>query len=419
MEEQRGGFFYGWVIVFAGLILSLIMFGVVDSFGVMFKPISEQFSWDRGTISVASMMNWISFGVATLLFGALSDRFGSRRIMILGGLIFVAGTLLLSQIQSLWQLYLYFGILLAIGRAAAGVPLMALVTKWFVRNQGLALALAQSQNVGPAVFAPLSVFLLAHYGWRGAYLWLGVGALLIIPMALLMRDHSTSRVPGRSLPSGGVSHLTSHTPLAGVTLSEAVRTRAFWTLNLMVLGCCTCHSCILLHGINHMTDVGLPAATAAQVSATMAICGMIGKIANGLLADRIGAKWAIAGFLGLQALMLPLFIEAHTVPTFFTWAVLFGLGYGGPMPVYAMLFREYFGTRSIGTILGVFFMIASLGMGLGGLMGGVMYNHFGSYALPFLTSTGTGLISALLALTLPSSKKREVTVTPQMVLQPS
>jgi MFS family permease len=136
MEEQRGGFFYGWVIVFAGLILSLIMFGVVDSFGVMFKPISEQFHWDRGTISVASMVNWIAFGLGTLLFGTLSDRFGSRRIMIVGGLIFIAGTLLLSRIQSLWQLYLSFGVLLAIGRAAAGVPLMALVTKWFVRNQG-------------------------------------------------------------------------------------------------------------------------------------------------------------------------------------------------------------------------------------------------------------------------------------------
>jgi MFS family permease len=420
MEEQRGGFFYGWVIVFAGLILSLIMFGVVDSFGVMFKPISEQFHWDRGTISVASMVNWVAFGLGTLLFGTLSDRFGSRRIMIVGGLIFIAGTLLLSQIQSLWQLYFSFGVLLALGRAAAGVPLMALVTKWFVRNQGLALALAQSQNVGPAIFAPLSVFLLTGYGWRGAYLWLGVGACLIIPMALLMRDHSTSRAPRRSSPpAGGSTHLTSHAPLAGASLSEAVRTRAFWTLNLMVLGCCACHSCILLHGINHMTDVGLTAAVAARVSATMAICGMVGKIVNGLLADRIGAKWAIAGFLGLQAVMIPLFIEAHTVPTFFTWAVLFGFGYGGPMPVYAMLFREYFGTRSIGTILGVFFMIASLGMGSGGLMGGVMYNHFGSYAVPFLTSTGTGLISAFLALTLPSSKKREVTVAPRMVLQPS
>jgi len=417
-SEQRGGLFYGWVIVFAGLVLSLIMFGVVDSFGVMFKSISEQFHWDRGTVSVASMVNWVAFGLGTLLFGVLSDRFGSRQIIIIGGVIFIVGTLLLSQIQSLWQLYLCFGVLLALGRSAAGVPLTALVTRWFTRHQGLALALAQSQNVGPAVFAPLSVFLLAQYGWRGTYLWLGIGALLILPMALLMRDHHESHHT-TTPDTAGREHPHSVPMQTHSTLSEAMRTRVFWTLNLMVLGCCVCHSCILLHGINHMTDVGLSAATAAQVSATMAICGMIGKIANGLLADRIGAKWAVAGFLGLQALMIPLFIEAHTAPTFFTWAVLFGFGYGGPMPVYAMLFREYFGTRSIGAILGVFFMIASLGMGSGGLMGGVMYNYFGSYALPFLTSTGTGLISAFLALTLPATKKPEPSAAPQMILQPS
>jgi MFS family permease len=420
-SEQRSGFFYGWVIVGAGLVLSLIMFGVVDAFGIMFKPIAEQFHWDRGTISVASMINWISFGLGNLVFGTLSDRFGSRRILIVGGLLFITGTLLLSQIQSLWQLYLCFGVVMALGRSAAGVPLTALITKWFTRNQGLALALAQSQNVGPAVFAPLSVFLLAGYGWRGTYVWLGLGALLIIPMALLMRDHSTGKTPERSLSPGvrSPSRLTSHAPLAGMSLSEAARTRAFWTLNLMVLGCCVCHSCILLHGINHMTDVGLTASVAARVSATMALCGMAGKITNGLLADRIGAKWAIAGFLGLQAIMIPFFLEAHSAPSFFAWAVIFGFGYGGPMPVYAMLFREYFGTRSIGAILGVFFMIAALGMGSGGLMGGVMYNLFGSYAVPFLTSTGTGIISALLALTLPAAKRAESTVTPHLVLQPS
>src|SRR5262249_57195763 len=110
----------------------------------------------------------------------------------------------------------------------------------------------------------------------------------------------------------------------------------------MAPGCCPCHSCILLHGINHMTDVGLTAAVAARVSATMAVCGMVGKIVNGLLADRIGAKWAIAAFLGLQAVMIPLFIEAHTAPTFFTWAVLFGFGYGGPPPGVPLPFPPQF-----------------------------------------------------------------------------
>ncbi len=415
---SAGGVFYGWVIVFAGLVLSLIMYGVIEAFGVMFKPIVAEFQWDRGTVSVASMLNWLSFGLAGLLCGVLSDRFGSRWVMIGGGIVFIIGTFLMSQIEALWQLYFFFGVLIAAGRSAAGVPLTALVTKWFVRNQGLALAIAQSQNVGSAVFAPLSVFLLTAYGWRGAYVGMGLIALLIIPLALLMREYRACQEPGPSQRSQA-RQAAVPTRLPGLSLGEAMRTRSFWTLNFMVIGCCVCHSCILLHGVSHMTDTGLAASAAARVVATMAIFGMVGKIANGLLADRIGAKWALAGFLGLQAIMIPLFIEARTTPTFYTWAVLFGLGYGGPMPVYAMLFREYFGLRSIGTILGVFFMVASVGMGSGGLMGGMMHTSFGSYAAPFLTSTATGLIAAILALTLPSPKREAPAVAPRLALQTS
>ena len=418
MERPQPKFFYGWVIVFAGLVLSLIMFGIVDAFGVMFKPISEQFQWGRDTISVASMINWICFGLGNLLCGVLSDRFGSRRLMLIGGVLFIIGTLLMSQVQSLWQLYLFFGVIMALGRSAAAVPLTVLVTKWFTHNQGLALAIAQSQNVGPAVFAPLSVFLLSRLDWHGAYLWLGIGALLIIPMALLMRDYQegVDTMPVRAGSNGPRQAVMPHIHL---TLSQAMRTRVFWTLNLMVLGCCVCHSCILLHGFNHMTDVGLQAATASKVAAVMAIAGMVGKIMCGMLADRIGGKWAMVLFLTLQAVVIPIFVNAHAVPTFFMWAVLFGIGFGGPMPVYAMLFREYFGTRSIGAILGVFFMIAAVGMGSGGLMGGIMYKMFGGYALPFLTSSGMGIMSAVLALTLPAPQRESVRTAPRAVLQPS
>ncbi|MCS6925219.1 MAG: MFS transporter [Candidatus Binatia bacterium] len=418
--EQPRRVFYGWIIVFAGLVLSLIMYGIVEAFAVMFKPITQEFHWDRGTVSAASLVNWISFGVASLMCGALSDRFGSRRVMVVGGVLFVAGTFLMSQITALWQLYLFFGVMIAAGRSAAGVPLTALVTKWFTRHQGLALAIAQSQNVGSAVFAPLSVALLLHYGWRGAYIWLGAIALLILPLTLLMRDHETSRTPTRSVSpaaeQGG--RLSAYGQLPGLTLGQAVRTREFWTLNLMVLGCCICHSCILLHGINHMTDAGLAASVAARVVAVMSVCGMIGKIANGVLADKIGAKWAIAFFLALQALMIPFFLGAHHPVSFYSWAVLFGIGYGGPMPVYAMLFREYFGLRSIGALLGIFFMVAAVGMGSGGMMGGVLYTLFGDYVAPFLTSTSTGLFSALLALTLPTTK-RDPALTPRVAVQTS
>ena len=407
---------YGWVIVFAGLIISLCMYGVIESFAIMFKPIAEQFAWDRGTVSVASMISWTSFGISSLICGRLSDRFGSKWVIITGGLFFVAGTFLMSQVQSLWQLYVYFGVVLAIGRSATGVPMVALVTKWFVKRQGLALAIAQSQNVGSAVFAPLAVFLLAHNDWRWSYIWLGVITLIVLPLSILMRDKKIE--PARAQPTG-FTRADVHATTPGMTLGEAMRTRAFWTLNLMVLGCCMCHSCILLHGFNHMTDVGVLESVAARVVMLMAVSGMIGKIINGLLADRIGAKWAIALFLGLQAVMIPFFIEARQAPSFYSWAILFGLGFGGPMPVYAMLFREYFGTRAIGTILGAFFMVASIGMGSGGMMGGFLHSEFGDYVVPFLTSTSTGTLAAILALTLPSSARVARMPVPQVSLQTS
>ena len=412
-QEQSS---YGWVIVFAGLVISLCMYGVIESFAIMFKPIAEQFAWDRGTVSVASMISWTSFGISSLICGRLSDRFGSKWVIITGGLFFVAGTFLMSQVQSLWQLYVYFGVVLAIGRSATGVPMVALVTKWFVKRQGLALAIAQSQNVGSAVFAPLAVFLLAHNDWRWSYIWLGVITLIVLPLSILMRDKKIE--PARAQPTG-FTRADVHTTTPGMTLGEAMRTRAFWTLNLMVLGCCMCHSCILLHGFNHMTDVGVLESVAARVVMLMAVSGMIGKIINGLLADRIGAKWAIALFLGLQAVMVPFFIEARQAPSFYSWAILFGLGFGGPMPVYAMLFREYFGTRAIGTILGAFFMVAAIGMGSGGMMGGFLHSEFGDYVVPFLTSTSTGTLAAILALTLPSSARVARMPVPQVSLQTS
>ena len=423
--EQPEQSSYGWVIVGAGLVISLCMYGVIESFAIMFKPIAAQFEWDRGTVSVASMISWISFGISSLVCGRLSDRFGSKWVIITGGLFFVTGTFLMSQVQSLWQLYAVFGVVLAIGRSATGVPMVALVTKWFVKRQGLALAIAQSQNVGSAVFAPLVVFLLANNDWRWSYIWLGVVTLVVVPLSLLMRDKkvesttATEGLSGSALKHAPTAASTSASAAPGLTLGEAMRTRAFWTLNFMVLGCCICHSCILLHGFNHMTDVGVLESVAARVVMLMAIFGMIGKIANGLLADRIGAKWAIAIFLGLQAVMIPFFIEARQAPSFYSWAVLFGLGFGGPMPVYAMLFREYFGTRAIGTILGVFFMVAAIGMGSGGMMGGVFYNFFGDYSVPFFTSSSTGMISAILALTLPSPKREVQVPTPQVALQTS
>ena len=393
------GIFYGWVIVFAGLALSMIIYGIVESFGIVFKSIALEFSWGRGAVATASMINWITFGVSSLACGVLCDRFGSRRVILGGSLVSVGATLLMSQVRELWHLYVIFGVLLAIGRAAVHVSMAVLVTRWFTRHQGLALSIAQSQNVGLALFAPLCAWLLTDYGWRGAYLWFGALAVLMVPLALLMRDAPAAAAgePGTGRPGQPAG--------PDLTLGQALRTREFWTLAIAAMGCCLAHSDLLLHGVSHMTDVGLDAPVAARVIAVMAVCGMAGKIASGLLADRFGAKWTIAGFLLLQACMIVFFVDARHPPAFYLWAVLFGVGFAGPMPIYAMLFRQYFGIRSIGSLLGFFFILSSLGMGGGGLMGGMLHSASGSYALPFLISAAGGFAAFLLVLTLPSTRR--------------
>ena len=238
------------VIVGAGLCITMVMYGVIEVFGIMFKPLAMECRWDRGTVSAAAFVNWIAFGASSLACGALSDRFGSQRVMLGGAVIFVAGTVLMSQVEQLWQLYLFFGVMLAVGRAAAGVPLTVLVTRWFTRNQGLALSLSQSQNVGSVIFAPLAVMLIANYGWRGAYMWLGAGALVIIPLALLMRD--AKPVPKKVYASPEAEAEAERRAGPQLTLREAMRHRVFWTLNFATMCCCITHSDILLHGANFM-----------------------------------------------------------------------------------------------------------------------------------------------------------------------
>lgn len=404
--NRRGlrGIYYGWVIVFGGLLLTLIMYGVAESFAIMFKPLAFDLAADRGAVSIAFTINWIAFGVASLAGGMLTDRFGSRPVMVTGAILFVAGTLLMSQVRSLWQLYLFFGILMAVGRAACHVPLAVLVTKSFVRNQGLALAISQSQNVGLAFFAPLSAFLLIGYGWRGTYLWLGLGTALMIPLALLMRESRQAAEPAPAKAASGAD--AAVLPRADFTLKQALRTREFWTISVAAMGCCVAHSDILLHGVSYMTDCGISAPVAANVVGLMAVFGMIGKISSGLLADRIGARWALVGFLTLQAVMILFLLAAREPASFYLWAVLFGVGFAGPMPIYSMLFRQYFGTRAIGSLLGSFFILSSFGMGMGGLMGGVLHGMLGSYTVPFLISAGGGFMAAILILTLPSAGRR-------------
>ena len=385
---------YGWVVVVAGFFITLMIWGINTSLGVFFKPLVQSFQWSRGQTSLIWSINFLTFGVLALPVGPFTDRFGARKIMLIGGCLFCLGIIFSSQATSLWHLFILFGMLGSIGFVSTVFPLVVTVARWFDKRQGLAIGLAQSRAIGTFFISPLAAWLVASSGWQHAFLVLGVLSLITIdPLTFLIREPQTS-APEVS------TELQEPDPSQDFNLSEALRTRTYWSLKLMVLGCCICHSFLLLHLVNYLTDQGLTISRAAMFYGLLGVTATFGRISNGLCADRFGAKPAIASFLFVQGLGVLLFLRPDQNWLLYLGIIVWGMAQGGPMSCYPMLYRKYFGKRHLATLMGGFYAIGGLGMALGGLLGGVLYDVNGSYQLSFVISLIGGVGAAFIAMTL-------------------
>ncbi len=385
---------YGWVVVGAGFIITMIVYGINFSLAVFFKPFMQSFSWGRGQTSLIFAGSSVTFSLLSLFIGPLTDRFGARIIMLTGTCIFSLGILLSSQATSLWHLFLFYGMLGSVGLVSTMLPLAVTVTRWFDQRQGLALGLAQAFQVGTFAISPLAAWLIANYGWQQAFLVLGMMALVVVvPLTVFIREPKVIAVTVSQEGSASAPSQDFH-------LRQALRTRSFWSLKLMVLGCCICHSFLLLHLINYLTDHGLTVSRAAVLFGLLGAASGVGKIANGLCADRFGAKPAITGFLLAQGLGVLLFLRPDQLWLLYLGCIVWGMAQGGPMSCYPMLYRKYFGKRYLATLMSGFYAIGALGMALGAFLAGVFYDAMGSYQLSFIISLIGGVGAAFIASTL-------------------
>jgi MFS family permease len=395
VSERKTDASYGWVVVGAGLIITMIVFGINFSLAVFFKPLLQSFDWGRGQTSLIWAANWVAFAVLAILIGPLTDRFGARKTMFTGVCLFSVAILFPSRASSLLHLSLLFGVVGSIGFVSTLVPLVVTITRWFAQRQGLALGLTQSFNTGTFVISPLVAWLVTDYGWQQAFLVLGVLALItVVPLTVLVRE--PKGLPAASVPQ----EQEASDPSQDFHLREALQTRTFWSLKLMVLGCCTCHSFLLLHLVNYLTDQGFAMSRAAMLFGLMGLASAAGKIANGLCADRFGAKPAIAGFLFVQGLGVLLFLRPDQTWLLYIGIIVWGMAMAGPMSCYPMLYQKYFGNRHLGTLMSGFFTVGGVGMAFGGVLAGVIYDVTGGYQLAFTVSVVGGVGAALIATTL-------------------
>ncbi len=386
---------YRWVIVGVGAFMGCVAIGSIFSLPVFVQPMSVSTGWSRTEISLAMTFDFLTMGIAAFGWGMVLDRFGPRPVLLAGSTILGLGLVLASRAATVGQFQLLYGVLVGAGGGAIFAPLMATVTGWFDRQRSLAVSLVSAgMGVAPMTVAPIAARLVSTYDWRFSQLLIGLAVwLLLIPAAFLVR-----RAPG--LVGGPVgTHTAGRAAEPGMTVRAALTSPQFGVLALTYFLCCATHSGPLFHTVSYAISCGLSVAAAVSIYSVEGLSGLAGRIVFGLLGDKFGAKRTFVSGLLLQAAAVGCYFFVREQFEFYFVAVAFGFAYAGVMPLYAVLVRENFPLPIIGTVVGAASMASSLGMALGPLAGGIIFDRFGTYGWLYICSVVLGLAAAAVMLT--------------------
>ena len=395
---------YRWVIVGVGALMTCVAIGAMFSLAVFLQPMSAETGWSRAGISSAMTLNFLIMGAGAFGSGAASDRFGTRIVVLIGALLLGLALVLASRAASLVQFQLTYGILVGLAASAFFAPMIAAATAWFESNRGLAVSLVSAgMGVAPMTISPLARWLISTYDWRAAMLMIGILAwILLLPAALLVRR-----------PPAPAANATGSVPGAHgdrISAAQAFRSPQFLVLGLTFFACCAAHSGPIFHLVSYAMLCGVAPMAAVSVYSVEGLAGLGGRLFLGVLADRFGAKLILIIGLAVQALAIGTYVFVSRLGEFYALAVVFGAAYGGVMPLYAVLAREYFGQHVMGTVFGAATMLSSIGMAFGPLAGGWVFDAFNAYGWLFIGSFAVGIGAVAVALAFPPLPQRQLQV---------
>ena len=406
--EKTHRFYYGWVIVSVSFLTLFLVLGIRFSSGVFYVAILKEYGWARAETAGAFSIAMLVHAFFAIVSGSLIDRFGPRILFPLGATFLAVGLAAASRITAIWHLYLFFGVVMAIGtNTLSYAPHMSLIPKWFVRRRGLASGVVLAgMGVGTMVIAPVIQVMIGTVGWRPALLILASIVLVVVaPMTALFQRRSPREVgqfPDGIVPDSRGTHVSrqkgsrkdTRTPgsFRQWTLRAAIRTSAFWWIGL--INFCVGFTVITLvvHQAAHVVDVGYSATLAALVVGLVGLLRSGGGVFFGFLSDRIGKEvaYTLGGSLTLTGISLFILLQDTASPVIlYAFVILYGLGHGSTGPINAATMADLFPGNSLGRIIGTF----EIGFGLGGALGpyltGYCYDRTGSYTLPFLLVMAT------------------------------
>jgi MFS family permease len=407
-------FFYGWLMVISGFVVLMVCWGCQFAFSVFLVPLTEHFGWTRANTAGVFSFNYLLFGAGSIFSGKLTERFGPRAVVGVGGAMMGAGLILSATIQNIWQLYLVYGVIIGLGASTTWGPLAATVSRWFITGRGLAMGIMSlGISLGIIVLPPLSRYLIARMGWRMSFVFLGLlTGVLIVGISFLLKKDPKEKGLSPYLKKPGTSEEVEGpaAPLAAERdwgFSEALSTGAFWIIFAANLFWLIGFYLVSVHLAAYGTDLGLSPMAAAFAVSLIGGGSIFGKVSMGILSDRIGPQKVLVINMLLQGVSIFGLVASGSAFWIYLMAALFGFSYGGIAPQVPVLTAQFFGLSSLGSILGALIFSGAVGGALGPLLGGTIFDLSQSYSWSF-SLAGVVVMSsfALIFLLRPPSTRR-------------
>jgi MFS family permease len=403
-EEKKPRVFYGWFVVFACFLATLTLGETFWSFGVFFKPLESEFGWSRAVTSSAYTCFLIGHAISLIIGGRLGDRFSPRPILLATAAISGAGVALCSQTHSVNQLRLF----LFIAGLGAG-PMWSVSTttimRWFSghKRAGVALAIATTGvGAGAIIFAPLINYFIRAYGWRDAFLYVGIITFAIVFIStLLIRPAPRAR----TVPDSPASAEAAEPPRPRRKLPSRAMITSFLTVTFIITVAIVSFQAINVHFTPHAIDEGVSDAVAATTLGLIGGFSIPGRLISGLISDAIGWRRALAVALFGMALSIPWLLFLHAGWMLYAFAFSYGVCHGIRVPAQLGILQETFGLESLGQLVGISTAIGQLCGAMAPYVAGFIYDQTGSYSVVFYILMAMLVATGILAFVIKEQPK--------------
>lgn len=395
--KTKKSFNFGWVIVGVSFLTLGLCYSIWYSFSIFFVAIIKEFNWSRSLTAGSFSIFIIIHSLMGALVGGMVDRFGPKKILIMGSLILATGLILASFIRNWWQFYLFYGVIVAGGIGACGwVPNVALINQWFKEKKGLAMGIISSGiGIGILVLIPTFQFLIREMGWRMTYKIMAIFIpSVVFFMAILFLKKSPNPIPvfiqsldvtKKSIKESLI--IDEDWALKEWTARRALGTKQFWLLGFSLFLTTSINQSIFAHQVAFFVDHGIDALIASYIVGMIGVVSIGGKIFWGILSDRIGRE--ISFTLGMAcciigAIILILFEFFPNRSITYIFSLFFGLGYAATATLSPLVASDVFEGSSFGSIFGLLNIFIGLGGAAGAWLAGFIYDQFSSYQPVFI-----------------------------------